>query len=46
MPTLPVIQSKAMNEVDAGRDRATPTSVRHDDNKSLTPEEELFVVNG
>ena len=24
------IQSKAINEVDAGRDRATPASVRHD----------------
>ena len=40
------IQSKAINEVDAGRDRATPASVRHDDDEPLTPEEELFVVNG
>ena len=28
------IQSKAMNEVDAGRDRATPAWVRHDDDLS------------
>ena len=34
------------NEVDAGRDLATPASVRHDDDEPLTPEEELFVVNG
>ncbi len=34
------------NEVDAGRDRATPASVRRDDDESLTPEEDLFVVNG
>jgi hypothetical protein len=26
-----------MNEVDAGRDRATPASVRHDDDEPLTP---------
>jgi hypothetical protein len=31
------VQSKAMNEVDAGRDRATPESVRHDDVEPLTP---------
>ena len=30
------IQSKAMNEVDAGRDRATPAWVRHDDDEPLT----------
>jgi hypothetical protein len=29
-------KQKAMNEVDAGRDRATPASVRHDD-EHLTP---------
>jgi hypothetical protein len=28
-----VIQSKAMNEVDARRDRATPASVRHEEEK-------------
>ena len=28
---------KAMNEVDAGRDRATPASVRHDDDEPLAP---------
>jgi hypothetical protein len=26
-----------MNEVDAGRDRATPASVRHDDDEPLAP---------
>jgi hypothetical protein len=26
---VPFILSKAMNEVDAGRDRTTPASVRH-----------------
>ena len=26
-----VFKAKAMNEVDAGRDRATPASVRHDE---------------
>jgi hypothetical protein len=26
-----------MNEVDARRDRATPASVRHDDDEPLTP---------
>jgi hypothetical protein len=30
-----------MDEVDAGRDRATPASVKHDDDD----EEELFVLN-
>jgi hypothetical protein len=28
-------QSKAINEVDAGRDRATPASVRHDDDEEM-----------
>ncbi len=32
-----MIQSKAMNEVDAGRDRATPASVRPDDDEPLAP---------
>ena len=31
------IQKKAMNEVDGGRDRATPASVKHDDDEPLTP---------
>jgi hypothetical protein len=31
------IQNKATNEVDAGRNRATPASVRHDDDEPLTP---------
>ena len=26
-----LLEQKAMNEVDAGRDRASPASVRHDD---------------
>ena len=30
-------KQKALNEVDAGRDRAAPASVRHDDDESLTP---------
>ena len=29
-------KAKAMNEVDAGRDRATPASVRHDDDRPVT----------
>ena len=32
-----LIRSKAMNEVDARRDRATPASVGHDDDEPLTP---------
>ncbi len=32
-----VYSSKAMNEVDAGRDRAMPASVRHDADEPLTP---------
>jgi hypothetical protein len=31
------IQSKASNEVDAGRNWAAPASVRHDDDEPLTP---------
>ena len=32
-----LFKTKASNEVDAGRDRATPASVRHDDDEPLTP---------
>ena len=31
VPSSGLIKAKAMNEVDAARDRATPTSVRYDD---------------
>jgi hypothetical protein len=30
-------KAKAMNEVDAGRDHATPASVSHDHDELLTP---------
>jgi hypothetical protein len=32
-----VFKATAMDEVDAGRDRATPASVRHDDDEALAP---------
>ena len=32
---MKVYKKKAMNEVDAGRDRATPPSVRRDDDEPL-----------
>ncbi len=38
-------KQKAMNEVDAGRHRATPASVRHDDDEPLTPISPLLLLS-
>jgi hypothetical protein len=37
-----LFEAKASNEADAGRDRATPASVRHDDDQPLTPISQFY----
>ena len=40
-----VFKANAMNEVDAGRDRATPASVRHDDDEPDASRPLVFIHN-